>query len=433
MKNSQLRHPLRWIAPLYYAQGLPYGVVMLMAPVYFTAKGASLEAIGLAALLGLPWNLKLLWSPLTDLLGRRRNWVVATLILLLLGIGFLALTSELPLGDAQIAGVGALPRAALWSAALLLLIAVASATADISEDAFYMDALNERDQALYIGARVTAYRIAMLTASGLLVYLAGRWGWTVGYGLAALLMALFVFWNQAVLPYPSQRRPSYEGWAGFFGEFGRAFATYLRRERVMIVILFILTYKIGEVMLGRMAVPLFMKQFGVTTAQMGMISGVFGVGATILGAIAGSVWIVRRGLWFGLISITLAMGGTNLLYIWLAGLEYASLTLIGVVHAVENFAGGLGSAAFAYFLIRTCSQNYRASHYAIATGLMSLGGTLAASLSGFVTSRIGYAPYFMLCTVLSVPGIVLLFFLPHGLVGRGRGFANGATPGGHEG
>ncbi len=392
---------------------------MLMAPIFFTDRGMSLEAIGLASLLGLPWNFKFIWSPLTDLIGSRRIWVMATLAVLLGAFALLAFSVGLDIGTISYGSLGTLPLSMLVAAGVLLLISFASATADISQDAFYMDALNKKQQAAFIGARVTAYRIAMITASGLLVYIGGRVGWQSAFSIGAVIMGVVVAWNALVLPRPAQSRPDYQSAAEFFAQVGRAFVSYLNRDRVVVILGFILTYKLGEYLLSKMAVPFLMKGCGVTAAQMGIISGVFGIGATIIGAIAGSIWIVRKGLWFSLITITIVMNATNLLYVVLALVESPALWAVTAVHIVENFAGGLGTAAFAYLLIRTCKENFRATHYAIATGLMSLGGTLAGSISGFIAAQIGYAWYFGLCTFLALPGVALLFLLPGKLSGRG--------------
>ncbi len=407
--------PLWWIAPLYLAQGLPYGVVQLMAPIYFTAKGASLTAIGASSLLGLPWTIKPLWSPLTDLFGRRKTWVVAALLLLIAAIGLTAVVSELDFGMTDWPAVGRIPSVLLIAAGILFVTAMLSATADISEDAFYMDALDKRRQALYVGWRVTAYRVAMICASGPLVYIAGKTNWVVGYGLAAILMSLAAGWSIFVMPSPRQSRPTYDSVAGFFGEFTRAFYSYAQRSGPVRLLSFILLFKLGEQMLAKMSTPFFMNACGVTTAQMGVISGTLGVGASIIGAVAGSYWVSRKGIGSSLVPIAFVMGATNLLYVWLAMIGKPSLYLIGAVHMVEHFSGGMGSAAFAFFLIRTCKDEFKASHYAIATGLMSLGGTLASTVGGAVAEKIGFLDYFVICTVAAIPGFVLIFFLPKDL------------------
>lgn len=391
---------------------------MLMATVYFTDRGVSLAAIGLSSLLGLPWTIKFLWSPLTDLFGKRRNWVLISMALLFVFLSLAAAFSGQSLGTIDLSGVGQLPIEVLIVAGILLLVSFSSATADIAQDAFYMDALDQRQQAAYVGSRVTAYRIAMLTASGLLVYIAGKTGWQQAFFLSALLMGIMLVVNALILPDPAVTPPRFESTKTFFKEFSRAFLTYFDREKPITLLLFILTYKLGEQLLGRMSIPFLMNECDISTRLMGIISGGFGIGATIVGALAASYWIVKRGLWFGLISITIAMNGTDILYVWLASTDFRPIEIVTAVHVVESFSGGAGSAAFAYLLIRTCAQEFRASHYAIATGLMSLGGTVSSSVSGFVAQSIGYAPYFIFCTLLSVPGVVLLFLLPKKLTGR---------------
>jgi MFS transporter, PAT family, beta-lactamase induction signal transducer AmpG len=427
MNKPLLRNPIFWVVSLYFAQGLPYGIVQLMGPVYFTAMGASPALIGLTSLIGLPWNLKLLWSPLVDLLGKRRTWVATMLALLVGATALLALIASFDLGTIELAHLGQIPVGLLAVGAVLILIAFLSATADIAEDAFYMDALSEREQALHLGTRIAAYRVAMVTASGLLVYLAGRFGWTLGFGLAALFMGAVAAICVMTLPNPQQPPREHKEPGEFAREYGRAFVSYVKREKPIVVLSFILTYKLGEMMLGRMSTPFFMNECGVTTSQMGLVSGIFGTGASIFGAIAGSILIAKKGMWKSLVAITLAMNGTNLLYVLLALVEAPTLVHICAVHGVEHFSGGLGSAAFAFFLIRTCKADFRAAHYALATGLMSLVGTLVGSVSGFFVQSVGYFSFFILCIVLAVPGTALLFFLPRKLAGREQHIASNSV------
>ena len=409
---------LFWVSFLYYGQGLPYGVVMLMAPIYFVSKGISLEGIGLLSLLGLPWTLKLFWSPLVDLVGKRRNWVTNSLFLLFFAFTALAVFAENNWGGVHISIVGQMPLSLIVATGFLFLIAFFSATADIAQDAFYMDELSVGQQALFIGPRVTAYRLAMVTASGLLVFLAGIFNWRLGFILAAVLMGVIAFGAKKILPHPETKKPPYKTAGEFFRQFKNAFVSYLSREKPIVLLAFILTYKLGEQMLGRMTVPFFQYECGVNTWQMGIISGVFGVGATILGAIAASIWIARKGLWFALVSITITMNSTDILYIGLVRMNSPGIELIAAVHGVESFSLGLGTAAFAYLLMRTCKDEFRAGHYAMATGIMALGGTIAGATSGFLATHLGYEDYFILCLILSIPGIILLFALPKNLTGR---------------
>ncbi len=234
-------------------------------------------------------------------------------------------------------------------------------------------------------------------------------------------MTVAVGWSFFALPHSTQSRPSYETVGDFFGEFARAFYSYVQRTGPVRLLAFIVLFKLGEQMLAKMSTPFFMNACGVTISQMGLISGTLGVGASIVGAIAGSYWVSRKGIGSSFVPIAFVMGATNLLYVGLAIIGNPSLTLIACVHVVEHFSGGMGSAAFAFFLIRTCKDEFKASHYAIATGLMSLGGTLSSAVGGAVAERIGFTSYFMLCTILAVPGFILIFFLPKDLTGNANG------------
>ncbi|HOX27598.1 MAG TPA: hypothetical protein PLQ76_00440 [bacterium] len=474
------RNPNLWVPSLYYTQGFPYTLVTEMGQVFFKAIGAPLEALGIfQAALQLPWALKFLWSPLVDLFGAKRNWILAmqvsltammfllaadvfgpksasllqvklfmpniwltSVVLLVLFVLAFGLDSRRPAGARAglFAGGAAACGAAvyfmhgnfatpaplalpvhIWIAFLCFLaVAVFSATHDISIDGYYLDVLDSAGQAAYSGVRVAAYRAAMVVGGGLLVMLAGKSNWALAFCVGALLFLMVMLFHFYYLPRPAAITGG--GAAAITGgekkSFARAFTTYLDQKRIVIILLFILLYRVGDFLWKPMAKP-FLMDIGVSVVQIGVIQGVLGMIATILGSIAGGIYIAKRGLTRGLWVLGIIQSITLLLYAYLA-LRFPktpAISLVGIievatVNVFENLAYGLGTIAFVNFLMRTCKKEYTSAHYAIATGLMALASTIASVYSGFLAQKFGYTNFFVFCFISSVPGLFLLALLP---------------------
>jgi len=385
-----------WASTTYFGEGLPYSVVHLMTPQYFTAMGATLRAIGFTSLYGLAWNLKLLWAPLVDLTGTKRRWVIATQLILAALIAALAI-----------------PAAAhdLYLFAWLLIpVAFMAATQDVAVDGFYLQALDDRQQAGYSGVRVAAYRIAMLVGNGALVILAGTVSWLAAYLTAAVMMAALALAHRWLLPRPVAAISAPGQPRAGTADFARAFTTFLEQPRVAIAIAFILTFRLGDAMMIAMQVP-FLKHLGLETAERGFILGTIGTIGAIGGSILGGILIAKLGLnrciWPLSVIQSLSIPG----YIYMALARPDRLTLTAIL-TFEQIAAGVGTAVFVVFLMRRCRSRYRASHFAIVTALMSITVTVSGSLSGILADRLGFPHFFMLCFALTWPGLVLIPFLP---------------------
>ena len=182
--------------------------------------------------------------------------------------------------------------------------------------------------------------------------------------------------------------------------------------------MFILLYRIGDFLWKPMAKP-FLMDIGVSVSMIGLIHGTIGIASTIAGSIVGGIFIARKGLTKGLWVLGIIQNVTLLLYAYLAHtfpkaahLSGAGLAQVACINAFENFAYGLGTIAFVNFLMRTCKKEYTAAHYAIATGLMALASTFASVSSGFLKVSIGPTQFFVFCFLASIPGMIILYFLP---------------------
>ena len=404
--------PWRWIPTLYLGQGLPYVAVMTLAVVMYKNLGVSNAQIALVtSWLYLPWVIKPLWSPLVDLLGRKRHWIVG----LQLGVG------------AAFAGVAlAVPVPAFlqWTLVMFWLLAFASATHDIAADGFYILALDRRRQAAFVGVRSTFYRLSMLGGQGGLVWLAGWWaqhhggpvaGWQAVFVLLAVLFVAFAAWHAWALPRPAQDGPAPrtgQFWRGFVAVFRSFFA----RQDIVRVLVFLLVYRLGEAQLLKLVAPFLLDAradggLGFTTQDVGLAYGTVGVAALTLGGLLGGWAISRAGLGRLLPVLLLAMNLPNLLYVWLAWAQPEGLALVAAALAVEQFGYGFGFTAYMVFMLWVAGgpdggNPHKTAHYALCTGFMALGMMLPGMAAGWLQEQLGYTAFFAWCCVATLPGFV---------------------------
>ena len=303
-----LRLKLAWIALLYFAEGLPFGIVKEVMPVYFKVSGVSLTDIGLTSLLGLPWTLKVIWSPLVDRFGERRQWITGCLIALA------AFTVMIPWFDPS------LPTLGLW--VVLLAITLASATQDVAIDAYTIGLVERGEEGDANGVRVSAYRVALIASGGALVLLAPMIGWSAVFVAAAVLFAALAVatWGapRIVVPVAERRQ-----WLA-------PMRRWLLRPGAWAVFLFVLIYKLGDAAMGPMIKPFWIDR-GLTVGEIGVVSTSLGVMATIAGALLGGRLTSRWGILRALLVLGLAQALSNLGYASVAWLEPAAATADGRV------------------------------------------------------------------------------------------------------
>jgi PAT family beta-lactamase induction signal transducer AmpG len=397
------RRAFLWTFTTYFGEGLPWSFLHQMGTEYLTAIGASTTQIGSTSLLHFAVTFKFVWSPIVDLFGRARTWVIVTQ--LLLGAGMLGVAVIAPSRNLTV----------FWTA--LGLLAVVHATHDIACDGFYLQALDRAGQALFSGVRVAAFRSAMIVGSSVLVYVAGRTSWTLGFGGAALLMITIALVNAFAMPratstaeppapatpdVPSAPPPQAP-------RFWQAYASFLAQPKAGLVLSFMFFYKLGDIMMFSMSKPL-LRDIGIDTSHRGILNGI-GTAATIAGSIAGGAIIARQGIARCLAPMTLFQNLAIPLYI---GLAVWRPSFGGVVPVVifEQLAAGVGAAAHVVFLMRRCRAAFSASHYAFATAIVSLGSALSGYASGPLNEHLGHVWFFTLAFVASWPSLVLVLFVP---------------------
>ncbi len=415
MEKNDTKKPFlttAWVASTYFAEGLPYMLVRFMSSVFFTDMGVREALLGFLNFLGIPWNLKFLWAPFLDIFGTKRSWMLnIQLIITALTFAISAVAGFYSKGG---------PTSALSVIAFIFVgLAFVSATNDIAIDAYYLEGLTEkRDQAAYSGLRVMAYRVAVIYARSVLVAVAGIANWVWGFGAgAATMLALFILHN-AILPrFEAERAKKSIRVKEVARQFIDSFSSYLKQDRILVVLVFVASYKLGDEILFSMNTPFLMRELGVTKTQLSLIAGVIGSVTAIAGAMLGAWWIKRVGLRRAIWPITLLMNVNIWAYVLLAWAKPSAadplgLAFIAAVHGYENIAAGLGTAALMVYLMRLCSQQYKAAHFAIGTAIMSIGATFIGGFSGIIVEKLGYANLFILGFIAAIPSILLLFKIP---------------------
>jgi PAT family beta-lactamase induction signal transducer AmpG len=404
-------HPWRWIPTLYFGQAVPYVVVMSLAVVLYKNLGVSNTEIALyTSWLYLPWVIKPLWSPLVELVGTKRAWIVALQFALGAALACVALTIPGP-------GYFRMSLAVFW------LMAFASASHDIAADGFYMLALPTHRQAAFVGVRSTFYRLASIAGQGGLVYLAGELqeragsmqaAWAVVFWVLAALFAAMAVYHALALPRPAaDRRGTGPAQArGLLREFLRVLIDFFRKPRIAVLLGFLLLYRFPEAQLLKLASPFLLDArelggLGLSTKQVGIAYGSVGLTALTLGGLCGGWVISRIGLKRALWPLVLAMHVPNLAFVLLAVAQPQSLLLVSSALAVEQFGYGLGFTAYLMAMILFADGPHKTAHYAICTGFMALGMMLPGMWSGWLQAQLGYIGFFGWVLVASGPSLLM--------------------------
>ena len=409
------RSPWLWIPTLYMAEGLPNVLVASVSVVLYKNLGVSNAAITFyTGWLYLPWVIKPLWSPVVDLLKTRRQWIWAMQLLLGAGLAGVALTIPAP-------HFFQLTLAFFW------LLSFSSATHDIAADGFYMLATTEHEQSFFVGIRSMFYRVATIIAQGGLVILAGKIyrhsgdyssAWSMAFALVAGIYLCFGIYHWFILPRPAVDQPrSAASSQDFLAEFFKTFGTFFQKPKIIVLLLFLLLYRLGEAQLVKMVQPFLLDPraaggLGLTNEQLGLIYGTVGVVVFISGALLGGFVVARHGLKFWLWPMLLAIHLPDAVFIWLAYAQPDNLFAIGAGVAVEQFGYGFGFTAFMLYMIYIARGEHRTAHYAICTGFMALGMMLPGMWSGWLQEHLGYPHFFVWVILATIPSFIVALFLP---------------------
>ena len=398
MKQSTRRNPWSWIPSLYFAEGLPYIIVITLSVVMYKQLGLSnAEVAYYTGWFYLPWLIKPLWSPFVDLLKTKRWWIVT--MQLLMGAGMAGIAFTLPMeGYLQ------------WTLAIFWLMAFSSATHDVAADGFYMMALNEGEQSFFVGIRSTFYRLATLTGQGGLLIVVDwllrnnennvQGAWIAAFYGIAMLFVIVGAYHAWMLPHPKTDKLRGVAAQELWREFTHTFATFFKKEGVVPALLFMLLFRFPEAQLGKMSIPFLMDPvteggLGLTLEQIGVIQGTLGPIGLTLGGILGGVCISRHGLKRWLWPMVWAISLPDIVYVYLSYVQPTNLSLISSCLFIEQLGYGFGFTAYMLFLIYYARGTHETAHYAIATAFMAAGMMLPGMLSGVLQEMMGYRGFFI--------------------------------------
>lgn len=406
-------HPA-WISALFnrrmliciftgFSSGLPLYILISLLPAWLRSEGVDLKAIGLFALIGLPFTWKFIWAPFFDRfappLGRRRGWLLLTQVALLL---------SLPLFGQLHAQLD------LWTIAwLATVVSFFAASQDIVLDAYRRELLPAVELGLGNAIHVNAYKIAGLVPGSLSLILADHMPWssvffiTALFMLPGLVMTLLVTEPELAHGKPRSLR---EAVVEPFHEF----ITRNGWRSALLVLAFMFFYKLGDSMATALATPFYL-DMGYSKTEIGLVAKNAGLWPSVIGGLLGGVWMLRlginRALWvFGVLQMVAILG-----FAWLAAQGpfaepgAAELTWLAVVIGVEAFGVGLGTTAFVAFIAHTTHPQYTATQFALFTSLMAVPRTFVNAITGYLVEGMGWTAFFWLCFVLALPGMLLLF------------------------
>lgn len=379
-----------------FSSGLPLYIIYQLIPLWLNDKGVNLEIIGFFALVGIPYTFKFIWSPFMEryplpILGHRRGWILLTQIILFFVISILGFMD---------------PNTSIWLiASISAVIAFFSATQDISLDAYRRELLDDSQLGIGNNIHVQAYRIAGLIPGSLAPILSDHIPWNIVFIIVASFMFLGILFTLSISePVRSVKRPNtiHDAILNPLKEF------FIRKgvSHALTVLAFIFLYKLGDSMATALAYP-FYQDLGFSKTEIGIIAKNAALWSSIIGGFIAIPIIGKLGinkcLWlFGFVQILSIFG------FWFLAEAGPDKILFALVVSFEYLGVGLGTASYIAYIARETSIQFAATQFALLTAISALPRTFANSFTGVVVERIGWPDFFLLCTILAIPGMILL-------------------------
>ena len=381
------------------ASGMPLYVLYQLVPAWLRFEGVDLSTIGLFALLTIPYNWKFMWAPFIDrfrlpFLGRRKGWILLTQVLLLFSIaGFGGIDPNVNI------------RPVIW---MVLATAFFSATQDIVIDGYRRELLPDNELGLGNSIHVNAYRISSLVPGSLALILSDSMPWSVVFPIVAAFMLVgivatlfFPETSDDVLAPASMRAAIVDPFVEFF--------TRDSFKHAVLVLLFIVLYKLGDNMATALQTPFFI-DLGYSGTDIGVVAKFANLGASIVGGFVGGIIMLKisinRALWlFGGVQMATILG-----YAWLS-ITDANLVALFLANSFEYFGVGLGAAAITAFIAAQTDKRFSVTQLALLLSFVTLARTFTSAAAGFIIEAVGYFNFFLLCFVLAIPGMALLYWV----------------------
>lgn len=421
--NTQIKstNPLKWVPSVYFAMGLPFIALNLVAVIMFDDLGVDKATIAFwTSLLTLPYTLKFIWSPLLEIYWTKRNFVIATQAIS--GFGFGVIAFLLPL-----------PHFFSFTIAMMAIIAFSGATHDIATDGIYLTALDKQTQSKYIGWQGAFYNLAKVLANGGLVWLAGYlithfkatnperapfYAWMIIMGVIGVLLIVMAVYHSIVLPRTPKTTEKVDSFPQAMRSMWQVLVDFFRKAHIWVYILFILCYRLTEGLALKM-VPIFLKAsresggLALSNEEIGTLYGIFGTMAFILGSILGGYYIARFGLRKVLLSLVAIFNVPFLIYFLFSAYQPSNLWVVGSGLVAEYLCYGFGFVGLTLFMMQQVAPGkHTMAHYAFASAIMNLGVMLPGMISGWICERTGYELFFIIALIVSVPAFILAKIVP---------------------
>ena len=410
--------PIWWVPSSYFAEGVPFAIVIWVTGTMFKDLGHSDAEITLATgTVGIAWSLKPLWAAFLDMAKTKKFFVLATELLIAALLGAMALALETQNYFSVVVGI-------LW------VIAFASATQDICVDGVYVTSLDSRRQAAWIGVQGTAWNTGRIFATAAVVFVAGalersgmtaQAAWTWALLMSALVMAALALYHRFALPTGSIARHPANA-AEVAREFAESVRAFFRKESIWGMLAFVFLYRLGEGFL-LVEAPLFLQAsaadggVGLSLADKSLIDGTLSTVVSIVAGLLGGLFIEKFGLKRTLVFMALCLNVPHLCYVVLSQLAASgqppSVATVALLVSIEKFGYSFGFVANMLYMMQQIAPGpFKMTHYAFATALMNLVLVPTQTASGFLAVALGYQTYFLFVMLASIPSIAAAWFAP---------------------
>ena len=376
-----------------FSCGLPLLLTISVLQAWMKEEGMDLTAIGMMALVGLPYTLKFLWAPFLDrftlpFLGRRRGWLLVAQVALIFSIAGLGSTD---------------PGNNPWMVAFAaFLVTFFSASQDIVVDAYRREDLPDAELGLGSSLYVNGYRVGMLLASGGGLIMADY----IPFSMVYLIMAACILPGVLTTLLAPEPELTFGTPKSVKEAVVDPLVEYFKRQGALWILAFILLYKMGDTMASAMTTPFYL-DIGFSKTEIGAIVKLFGFWATIAGALIGGVLMLRLGINRSLWIFGFLQAISTACFALLARIGHSVPALSGVI-AFENLSSGMGTAAYIAFMASITNKRFTATQYALLTSLMGVPRVLASAPTGFLAKNLGWVSFFIACTLIAIPGVLLL-------------------------
>jgi len=367
-----------------------------LVPAWLRTENVSLADIGLFSLIGLPYAWKFLWSPLMDRftpikLGRRRSWMLLTQISLLISVFFLGTLN---------------PQHQIWSIAYVAAaVAFFSASLDIVLDAYRRELLHDNELGLGNSIHVQAYRLAGLIPGSLGLILADHFDWSQVFMVMSAFMLIGIVFTLLI----SESNKTPHAPKSLKAAVVEPFVEFIHRKGIpngVRFLLFLVLYKLGDNLATALQTPFYI-DMGFSLTQIGIVAKMTSLTSVIVGGLLGGIVMIKlsinRALWiFGVVQLVSILGFA------LLSISPNNLYILALAISFEYLGVGLGTSALVAFMARETNPSYAATQLALFTAIVSIPRSLANVTSGYIVESIGWTAFFILCTFIAIPGMLML-------------------------